>query len=57
MAALVCMVQTLTLLLHDQGWGVRRRTGPQLDSPLVRACVGAAAQERLLGRLYVGTPH
>ncbi|MBD8507640.1 nitroreductase family protein [Hoyosella sp. G463] len=44
----------LSLLLHDEGWGVVWRTGPFVDMPAVATMHGLAAHERLLGWLYVG---
>lgn len=56
LAATVCAVQTLILLLHERDWGCIWRTGVFVDSPQVRKTLGVADDERLLGWLYVGTP-
>jgi nitroreductase len=48
------VAHTLSLLLHDAGWGVMWRTGPHVDAPAVRALHGLADNERLFGWLYVG---
>jgi nitroreductase len=55
MAATVCVVSTLILLLHDRGWGSMWRTGPFINDPEVRRFTGLVANEELLGWLYVGT--
>ncbi|MFD4420625.1 nitroreductase family protein [Agromyces sp. NPDC058484] len=44
----------LSLLLDEAGWGVMWRTGPHTRHPLVADMHGLAANERLLGWLYVG---
>ena len=44
----------LSLLLHDAGWGVIWRTGHHTRSKAVHKMHGLAANERLLGWLYVG---
>ena len=44
----------LSLLLHDAGWGVMWRSGHHTRSAAVHAAHGLAANERLLGWLYVG---
>lgn len=44
----------LTLLLCDAGWGVMWRTGPHTRSGPVRSAHRLAANEELLGWLYVG---
>lgn len=44
----------LSLLLDDAGWGVMWRTGPHTRREPVSAMHGLAANERLLGWLYVG---
>ncbi|PRY67168.1 nitroreductase [Glaciihabitans tibetensis] len=48
------VAHTLSLLLHDAGWGVMWRTGPHVDAPAVRELHGLADNERLFGWLYVG---
>jgi nitroreductase len=48
------VAHTLSLLLHDAGWGVMWRTGPHVDSPAVRELHQLADNERLFGWLYVG---
>jgi nitroreductase len=44
----------LSLLLDEAGWGVMWRTGPLTRSGPVHAMHGLAANEKLLGWLYVG---
>lgn len=44
----------LSLLLHNAGWGVIWRTGHHTRSAAVHRMHGLAANERLLGWLYVG---
>ena len=44
----------LSLLLDEAGWGVMWRTGPYTRHPLVAEVHGLAANEHLLGWLYVG---
>jgi nitroreductase len=56
LAATTCVVYNLGLLLDAHGWGTMWRTGPPSRSPEVREILGLAADERLLGWLYVGTP-
>ncbi len=50
------VVANLGLLLHAEGWASVWRTGPHLGGEAVRAVLGLAAGERLLGFLYVGLP-
>jgi nitroreductase len=58
-AATVAMVTTLQLLLFEAGWTAMWRTGPAVELSEVRAVMGIAGDERLLGWLYVGrtVPH
>ena len=56
LAAAVCAVHTVILLMHERGWGCMWRTGALLDDPGVRSLLGLRAEEKLLGWLYVGTP-
>lgn len=52
------VAHTLSLLLHDAGWGVIWRTGGHTRSKAVRRAHELAKNERLLGWLYVGgVPH
>jgi nitroreductase len=44
----------LSLLLDDAGWGVMWRTGAYTRHPIVARLHGLAANERLLGWLYIG---
>jgi nitroreductase len=44
----------LSLLLHDEGWGVIWRTGHHTRSKAVHKMHGLRKNERLLGWLYVG---
>ena len=53
-AAAAGVAHQLTLLLDDAGWGVMWRSGPHTRHPLVAEAHGLAANERLLGWLYVG---
>jgi nitroreductase len=48
------VAHTLSLLLHDAGWGVFWRTGGHTRSKAVHAAHGLEKNERLLGWLYVG---
>ncbi|MDR5699702.1 nitroreductase family protein [Agromyces aerolatus] len=48
------VAHVLSLLLDEAGWGVMWRTGPHTRRPAVAAMHGLAANERLLGWLYVG---
>jgi nitroreductase len=48
------VAHTLSLLLHDAGWGVMWRTGPLTRSLPVRLMHGLSSHEKLLGWLYVG---
>ncbi|MFI1972825.1 hypothetical protein BLA24_31040 [Streptomyces cinnamoneus] len=56
LAAAVCAVHTMTLLLHARGWGSIWRTGAVVTDPGVHALLGLRKHEQLLGWLYVGTP-
>jgi nitroreductase len=57
LAAAVSLVQYLQLLLHGAGWGSIWRTGEVIAQPAVHELLGVGSAERLLGWLYVGTPH
>lgn len=48
------VAHTLSLLLHDAGWGVFWRTGSHTRSKAVHRAHDLAPNERLLGWLYVG---
>jgi nitroreductase len=48
------VAHVLSLLLDEAGWGVMWRSGPHTRHPLVAEAHGLAANERLLGWLYVG---
>ncbi len=48
------VAHTLSLLLHDAGWGVLWRTGHYTRSKPVKKMHKLAKNERLLGWLYVG---
>lgn len=50
------VAHTMSLLLHDAGWGVMWRTGKQVRSEPVRRMHQLADNEELLGWLYVGGP-
>lgn len=56
LAATVCLVSNLMLLLHAQGWGTMWRTGVPCTSATVQGILGVGHEEQLLGWLYVGTP-
>lgn len=56
LAAAVGVVHNLALLLHERGWGAMWRTGEPSRSQSVRSLLGVAAEEQLLGWLYIGTP-
>jgi nitroreductase len=53
-AAAAGVAHTLSLLLDEAGWGVIWRTGPLTRSLAVSELHGLAANEKLLGWLYVG---
>ncbi len=53
-AAAAGVAHALSLLLDEAGWGVMWRTGPLTRSEPVHAMHGLAANEKLLGWLYVG---
>lgn len=48
------VAHTLSLLLHEAGWGVIWRTGHLTRSKAVHKMHGLSKNERLLGWLYVG---
>ncbi|PPF88513.1 nitroreductase [Subtercola sp. Z020] len=48
------VAHALSLLLDEAGWGVIWRTGAQTRHDTVREAHGLAANEQLLGWLYVG---
>ncbi|MDP3207720.1 MAG: nitroreductase family protein [Rhodoglobus sp.] len=48
------IAHTLSLLLHEQGWGVMWRTGGHTRSDAVRRVHELADSEHLMGWLYVG---
>ncbi|MFF1573236.1 nitroreductase family protein [Leifsonia sp. NPDC058292] len=48
------VAHVLSLLLHEEGWGVIWRTGRHTRSKAVHKMHGLAKNERLLGWLYVG---
>jgi nitroreductase len=56
LAGVSAMVYGLSLGLHAEGWGSSWRTGGRLSAPAVRAFLGLAEHEELLGWLYVGRP-
>jgi nitroreductase len=56
LAASSTMVGSLTLLLHDRGYGSIWRTGTSVGSPGIRTLLELAPHERVIGWLYVGTP-
>lgn len=53
-AAAAGVAHMLTLLIDEAGWGVMWRSGPHTRHPLVAEVHGLAADEHLLGWLYVG---
>ena len=53
-AAASGVAHLLSLLLDEAGWGVMWRTGPLMRSEPVHTMHGLAANEKLLGWLYVG---
>ncbi|MCY7411848.1 MAG: nitroreductase, partial [Salinibacterium sp.] len=53
-AAASGVAHALSLLLDEAGWGVMWRTGGHTRSAAVHAMHGLAANEKLLGWLYVG---
>jgi nitroreductase len=56
LATTVAVVTQLGLLLHEAGWSSMWRTGLLVDTAQVRAAMGVADDEKLLGWLYVGRP-
>ncbi|MFD9793925.1 nitroreductase [Streptomyces sp. NPDC059070] len=56
LAASSTMVNSLTLLLHDRGFGSIWRTGTAVESAATRLLLGLAPGERLIGWLYIGSP-
>lgn len=57
LAATCAMTQSLILLLHDRGFGNIWRTGRFTESNAVHQMLDLQSDERLLGWLYIGTPH
>jgi len=53
-AAVAGVAHTLSLLLHDAGWGVMWRSGKQVNVEQVRELHKLEPNERLFGWLYVG---
>ena len=53
-AATAGMITTLQLLLFEAGYTAMWRSGPAIDLPEVRAVMGLATDELLLGWLYIG---
>lgn len=56
LAVVAAVVYGLSLGLHAEGWAAGWRTGTRLDAPSVRAFLGLAESEELLGWLYIGRP-
>lgn len=56
LAGVATVVYGLSLGLHAEGWGSSWRTGGRLSAPAVRAFLGLAEEEELLGWLYIGRP-
>jgi nitroreductase len=56
LAAASTMTYSLMLLLHARGYSSKWRTGRLCTSEALRARLGLAEQERLLGALDIGTP-
>lgn len=56
LAAAAGVANALMLLLHARGYGSIWRTGKPCASDAVRAAMGLAPAETLLGWLYIGTP-
>ena len=56
LATVAALVYGLSLGLHAEGWGSSWRTGGRLSAPEVRAFLGLAEGEGLLGWLYIGRP-
>jgi nitroreductase len=53
-AAAAC--QNMLLAAHGLGLGAMWRTGPAAYDPAVKACLGLAPEQHLVGFLYVGYP-
>lgn len=56
LAAAAAAVQNLCLAATALGFGSAWRTGHFVERPEVRAAVGAAPDERLIGLIHIGTP-
>jgi nitroreductase len=56
LASVAAMVQNLSLLLHDRGWGSIWRTGKAAECSEVRQMLRIRPGEQLLGWLYIGSP-
>ena len=51
-----CAVQNMLLAAHAQGIGAMWRTGDMAYDPTVKAGLGLASGEEIIGYLYLGTP-
>jgi nitroreductase len=54
--ATAAAAQNLLLALHAQGLGAMWRTGAAAEEPLVKGFLGLAADQHLIGFVYVGYP-
>lgn len=55
-AAVAAATQNLCLAAHARGWATMWRTGWYGDAPQVRAALGMAADDTVVGWVYLGTP-
>ena len=55
-AAVAAAIQNLLLAAHDLGLGAMWRTGPAATDPHVKAFLGFAPDQHLIGLVYVGYP-
>lgn len=56
LAAAACAVQNLCLAATALGFGSAWRTGTAVEEPGVRAVLGLADDEQLIGFVHIGTP-
>jgi nitroreductase len=53
--AAAAAAQNLQLAFHDHGFGVQWKTGAAATDPLVKAALGIAPHDHIIGFMYVGT--
>lgn len=49
-------VQNMLLALHAKGYGAIQLSGPNAHDPFVKAALGLAAKDEIVGFVHVGTP-